>query len=256
MTINYNMLYFIRNKLRTILKHHCALGRNSNPDKTKQTHPAHQMNTPNNRRIGNDTTIDVPATTSTVNRPAFVMKKKYWIPGLLLLLLVLAMVTSHFLTKPKTALAVPQLSASEIQLRKEMEELRKQLAAKPDGAAPLAPSVPPSVVTPPVASSTTTPAALAPKKVTATTHFEHGAIIKRLGKVITRNGQQFRLAYIESDASSKKVLMYPEDRNLEEIVENMSFDGIKPPPGNLTVFDTVHDQSTDQTMNVYAWRLR
>lgn len=97
------------------------------------------MNTPNTRRIGNTNSpiIDV----NPDNRPVWVLNKKVWIPGLLLILLVLAMVTSHFLTKPKAAPTAPQMSASEVQLRKEMDELKKQLAAKPAEVAPLAPPV-------------------------------------------------------------------------------------------------------------------
>jgi hypothetical protein len=119
---------------------------------TKPNTPLLTMTTPNRRNIGNDNTIDVPATASTVNRrPGFVLKKQYWIPGLLFLLLLIAMVRSHFLSnkKPKTASPAPQVSASEAQqlrkenegLKKDFDELKKVLATRQAEAAPLAPPV-------------------------------------------------------------------------------------------------------------------
>jgi len=123
---------------------------------TKPNTPLLTMTTPNRRNIGNDNTIDVPATASTVNRrPGFVLKKQYWIPGLLFLLLLIAMVTSHFLSnkKPKTASPAPQVSASEAQqlrkenegLKKDFEDLKKVLATRQAEAAPLAPPASPAV---------------------------------------------------------------------------------------------------------------
>ncbi len=93
-------------------------------------------------------------------------------------------------------------------------------------------------------------------KITQTVHFNHGGIIRRLGSEIRKDGGVFKLLYVDSNPASRKVFMQPIDRNIREVAANLSFDGFRPPAGELAVFDTVDDQVSGLKMNVYAWRLR
>ncbi|MEN9921239.1 MAG: hypothetical protein RLZZ517_217 [Candidatus Parcubacteria bacterium] len=94
----------------------------------------------------------------------------------------------------------------------------------------------------------------APKaRVTDVVHKQHGAVVRSLGKPIVRDGVTYRLLCGAKDGCTMEV-MYPVNRPLKEIRANMSFDGIRPPPGELAVFDTFEHPEYG-TMNVFAWKL-
>jgi hypothetical protein len=86
-------------------------------------------------------------------------------------------------------------------------------------------------------------------------HHEHGAVIRSLGSVVVRDGVKYQLLHTEAGTGRRRVLMYPTNRSLQKIKENMSFIGFKPPMGELAVFDTVTDPQLGP-MNIFAWKLR
>lgn len=186
--------------------------------------------------------------------------------GILFLLLILGIVVL-WATRPsgqttQPSIEVPKtVTMTETELQMRLDEARKaslEEAASNDASIPPTPvvvAVPEivpqnnNVVDPNFSGRTTA--------ISGVQHHRGGSVIRSLGPIRVKDGERYRLMQTtEEGVVRPRIMMYPANRNMEEIKVNFGgFMGLKPPKGKMVVFDTVIEPESGVPMNVFAWQL-
>ncbi len=84
-------------------------------------------------------------------------------------------------------------------------------------------------------------------------HENYGSVVKYIGKPVRKNGKTYLPLF--NAPGNKGALTEPVEKLVSQVQENMTFDGIKPPKGKLSVFDVVRNPKTGDLYNILAWEV-